>query len=211
MSSKWYQKTGWIIALLILFFPVGLYLMWRYATNWSKAIKWGITVFFAILTFISFLGDSKSTTGVEQSQSTSTNKATSTITSTQTTVNEKEEYSQEMLKIVAKLDSANQSITRVGKYGGELNFEMAQVYLDSAEKQYLEAKDMLNQVRVPKGAEKIDSLFNQALNKFLESVAIYQEGLKELDANKINEGVLVYKDAVSLLNQSAPLIEEFSK
>ena len=32
-DEKWYQKTGWIIALLILFFPAGLFLMWKYS-NW---------------------------------------------------------------------------------------------------------------------------------------------------------------------------------
>lgn len=50
-KKKWYQKTGWIIALLILFFPVGLFLMWKYA-NWNKKVKWGISIFF--LLFIIF-------------------------------------------------------------------------------------------------------------------------------------------------------------
>lgn len=43
-GKKWYQKTVWIIALLILFFPVGLFLMWKY-TDWKKPVKWGVTVF----------------------------------------------------------------------------------------------------------------------------------------------------------------------
>lgn len=46
-QKKWYQKTGWIIALLILFFPIGLFLMWKYA-NWNKIIKIIITVLFAL-------------------------------------------------------------------------------------------------------------------------------------------------------------------
>ena len=45
--KKWYQKTGWIIALLILFFPVGLFLMWKY-TNWKKSIKGIITAIILI-------------------------------------------------------------------------------------------------------------------------------------------------------------------
>lgn len=35
---KWYQKPIWIVVLLIVFFPVGLYLMWRY-TKWHKTVK----------------------------------------------------------------------------------------------------------------------------------------------------------------------------
>lgn len=46
-QKKWYQKTGWIIALLILFFPIGLFLMWKYA-NWNKIVKIIITVLFAL-------------------------------------------------------------------------------------------------------------------------------------------------------------------
>ena len=38
-KPKWYQTEGGIIALLILFFPVGLYLMWQYP-EWSKKTKW---------------------------------------------------------------------------------------------------------------------------------------------------------------------------
>lgn len=46
-GKKWYQKTPWIIALLFLFFPVGLFLMWKY-TNWNKYVKVGISAIFAI-------------------------------------------------------------------------------------------------------------------------------------------------------------------
>lgn len=45
VKKKWYQQTGWIIFLLIVFFPVGLFLMWKY-TNWNKWLKIGITLFF---------------------------------------------------------------------------------------------------------------------------------------------------------------------
>lgn len=44
-SEKWYQKTVWIILLLILCFPVGIFLMWKY-TNWKKAVKIVISALF---------------------------------------------------------------------------------------------------------------------------------------------------------------------
>lgn len=49
-AKKWYEKTVWIIILLILFFPVGLYLMWRY-TNWKKPAKVIISVFIAFVVY----------------------------------------------------------------------------------------------------------------------------------------------------------------
>lgn len=48
-DKKWYQKTGWIIAWLILFFPVGLFLMWKYS-DWKKAVKVIVTALFACFT-----------------------------------------------------------------------------------------------------------------------------------------------------------------
>ncbi|MEX0924422.1 MAG: hypothetical protein WDZ82_00560 [Candidatus Paceibacterota bacterium] len=41
-NKKWYQKPVGIIALLVLFFPVGLYLMWKYA-EWDRNVKWVVT------------------------------------------------------------------------------------------------------------------------------------------------------------------------
>lgn len=53
-SPKWYQKTGFIILFLILFFPVGLYLMWKY-TDWNKKLKSGITLVVAVIALLSLM------------------------------------------------------------------------------------------------------------------------------------------------------------
>jgi hypothetical protein len=47
-SKKWYRTDIGIVVLLVFFFPVGLYLMWRY-TSWHKKVKWGITGFYGLL------------------------------------------------------------------------------------------------------------------------------------------------------------------
>lgn len=46
-NNKWYEKTPAIVLLLIFFFPVGLYLMWKY-TNWAKGVKIGVSVLMGI-------------------------------------------------------------------------------------------------------------------------------------------------------------------
>lgn len=48
MERKWYQEPWAIIALLVFFFPVGLYLMWRHAA-WDGRIKWAVTGILAVL------------------------------------------------------------------------------------------------------------------------------------------------------------------
>jgi hypothetical protein len=49
MQKKWYQSSGGTVVFLLLFFPFGLYLMWKY-TNWAQGIKIGITVLLLLLT-----------------------------------------------------------------------------------------------------------------------------------------------------------------
>lgn len=68
-KKKWYQSTGWIIALLILFFPVGLFLMWKY-TNWNKAVKWVVTGVFAFAVLVNAVGGSNSTSTTSNTQNT---------------------------------------------------------------------------------------------------------------------------------------------
>lgn len=50
-SQRWYQAEAGIILLLALFFPVGVYLMWKYA-NWPLNTKWLITGFFIFIALI---------------------------------------------------------------------------------------------------------------------------------------------------------------
>lgn len=50
-NKKWYQKSWGIILMIILFFPVGIFLMWKYS-NWNKIIKIIITATFAMFFLI---------------------------------------------------------------------------------------------------------------------------------------------------------------
>lgn len=60
-KKKWYQSSVGVIALLILFFPAGLYLMWKH-TDWNKKVKWGITGFFTLMLIIGFNSPGSKTT-----------------------------------------------------------------------------------------------------------------------------------------------------
>jgi len=51
-KNMWYKRNTGIILMLILFFPVGLYLMWRYAT-WHMVAKILISVGFIVAIIIS--------------------------------------------------------------------------------------------------------------------------------------------------------------
>ena len=49
---KFYEKDWFVILMLILFFPVGLFLMWKYS-KWHKTEKIIISVFFAVMVIFS--------------------------------------------------------------------------------------------------------------------------------------------------------------
>lgn len=53
-KNLWYKQTGWIITLLILLWPLGLYLMWKY-TDWNRVIKWVVTGLLSIATLASLV------------------------------------------------------------------------------------------------------------------------------------------------------------
>lgn len=49
--KKWYHTNVGIVVVLFLFFPAGLYLMWRYAT-WKTGVKWKVTGIVTVLFLI---------------------------------------------------------------------------------------------------------------------------------------------------------------
>jgi hypothetical protein len=74
-KAKWYTKSVWIIVLLFLFFPVGLFLMWKYS-KWNKWVKWGITIFFGLVVLGSLTGSPSKTASITETKPTPT---TSTV------------------------------------------------------------------------------------------------------------------------------------
>jgi hypothetical protein len=70
-KAKWYTKTLWIAVLLFFFFPVGLFLMWKYS-NWNKWVKWGITIFFGLVVLGSLTGSPNKTASITETKPTPT-------------------------------------------------------------------------------------------------------------------------------------------
>lgn len=46
-DEKW--RTVFIFTMLICFWPIGVYSMWKMKEGWPAVIKWGITVIFIIV------------------------------------------------------------------------------------------------------------------------------------------------------------------
>ncbi len=68
-KSKWYQTSWAAILFLVFFFPVGLFLMWKY-TKWPKVAKWVITGFFGLIIIVRVVSDSPETASKTTTQPT---------------------------------------------------------------------------------------------------------------------------------------------
>ena len=84
VNKKWYQKTWGIVALLILFFPVGLYLMWKHA-SWNKTAKWIVTGVFAFFVLVSAFSPDSTKTSNTATQNTTPTASPVTEAESQTT------------------------------------------------------------------------------------------------------------------------------
>jgi hypothetical protein len=60
-GKKWYQRSWWIVISLLIFFPLGLFLMWKYA-NWCKLAKVLVTCPFALFVMIGAFSSKESST-----------------------------------------------------------------------------------------------------------------------------------------------------
>ncbi|RVU25566.1 hypothetical protein EOJ36_03880 [Sandaracinomonas limnophila] len=68
-EQKWYQKPNGTIILLVLFFPIGLYQMWKNEL-WTKQTRWIITAVLAVVVLAN-AGKNKPQTSYSGSSSTS--------------------------------------------------------------------------------------------------------------------------------------------
>ena len=92
--QSWYQKSWFIILTLLFIFPLGLFLMWRYAhwKNWLKLIVSSVYIISLVLTLlfqVSLLNENKT----NQIEHASTMKEKSNINNVKTTKNKNMEKS----------------------------------------------------------------------------------------------------------------------
>lgn len=108
-SNAWYEKTWLVILLCVIFFPVGLYALWKNSTI-GKGWKIGVTVIIALIV-IANLGDNDNKTS---SASSSDNKTTEETTTEKKPKNESNwRYSEDIdqmdntKRTVASIESDN--------------------------------------------------------------------------------------------------------
>lgn len=117
-ETKWYQKTWFTVLMLIIFWPVGLCLMWIYRKKWNVVVKIIIT---ALLVFISiglFTGDNEpanAPVGQPMTSSTDNDKKEPAVKKEKTVENISASYTGPT-KEGTVLDASNKDITVTATY-----------------------------------------------------------------------------------------------
>lgn len=86
-GKRIYEKTWFIILLIIFFFPVGLFLMWKY-TRWNKTIKIIVTILVVLMAIFALVSDNSENTDTGTSDTTASIRAEETSTQPVRTVSE---------------------------------------------------------------------------------------------------------------------------
>ncbi|MDI2128595.1 hypothetical protein [Yinghuangia seranimata] len=61
-ALPWYQRTGWIVALLIFVAPIGIFLMWRF-TNWARPVRIAVSAVCGLLFLAAAVGSANGSDG----------------------------------------------------------------------------------------------------------------------------------------------------
>lgn len=116
-SNAWYEKTWLVVILCIIFFPVGLYALWKNSSI-SKGWKIGVTAVISLIVLINLGGSDKTSTASTDSQNLVETENTNT-TETETVANAEQDKADaekeaitEKLKGKAKRDWPNDFTTQ---------------------------------------------------------------------------------------------------
>lgn len=149
---KWYQKPLWIVVFLVFFFPVGIFLLWKY-TNLNKTIKIIISVVSVLITIVALSSSDKKT----EAETTTTTIVTTTEASAtydSITFSEEKYY----VNVGEELDC------HIEVVGDKADKELITIYSsneDVATVEYIERKSYFNDLYfVVKGVSEGDTIIH---------------------------------------------------
>lgn len=158
MSSgkcPWYTKNVWIILLLVFFFPIGLFLMWKYS-KWGKKTKGIITAVILILAIVSSVDNKETEPSNDSIVSIDEQRGVEENSSAQeTTIST--EYTEE--EPAAQTGTITEDATDTGETRTEVTDTIAQVEIsaESAEPENITSVE-LQEVQVPEAEEQAVAL-----------------------------------------------------
>lgn len=205
MKTKLTENNNFIIAMLVLFFPIGLYFMWKNA-QWSKGSKIIVTAIFGVLTIGILTNDPDSKENVSEPKQEQT-QATEKEESEETISEESESLGNEVVETETVVDEESEEISddfrdNAGKYLlqlsdsymvlGDLETAETETEMKAIIKQAQRAYDLTNEyyTQLDPQNDKEQKLFDQITDiDTLASSALInaEDGMETLDVDLINQ------------------------
>lgn len=210
MKTKLTENNNFIIAMLVLFFPIGLYLMWKNA-QWSKGSKIIVTAIFGVLTIGILTNDPDSEENVtepKQEQTQATEKEETQQEESEENISEESEsLGNEVVETETIVDEESEEISddfrdNAGKYLlqlsdsymvlGDLETAETETEMKAIIKQAQRAYDLTNEyyTALDPQNDKEQKLFDQITDiDTLASSALInaEDGMETLDVDLINQ------------------------
>lgn len=133
---KWYLSIWFVVVMLFLFFPVGLFFMWK-SPKFNKFVKIAVSVFFVLVVLGSALGDHTSTTSSPQkSISNSSNSSNNNSNHPSNSVNQSpqppapEKPDLELMDVKSENDDYSRYVVGIVKNNTDRNYGYVQVEIN---------------------------------------------------------------------------------
>lgn len=121
---KWYNKTWFTIIMLIVFFPVGLFLMWK-NEHFKKSVRIAITVFFALVIVVGmFSGDDENSVEEDAIEEDIEEKELEAV-DTEVTTSLDYEVKEDSIELVVNTNAVDGSIFEMMIIDSDINLESA--------------------------------------------------------------------------------------
>lgn len=229
-AQPWYTQTWVIVLALLFFFPLGLFLMWRFQ-RWDVWIKTVITVAGSLLTILFIVGaavggEDDGGEGVRQEASPSPTVKAPTPTpeptpSPQATPTPTPEPSmpevtaaecQYLSEVGDQATDIGNAFSNIGEIAGRDDILSDEWILDMAV-QFIViqvTQDAALALDSPASLDDIQTEWLSILDKAVQATELMTEGIDELDASKIDAANGLIEDATVQTQELTSLIEDFA-
>ena len=218
-AQSWYTQTWAAVVALFLFFPLGLFLMWRYQ-RWGLWVKNVITVAGLLLTTLIIIGaaaggDDNGGDGQPVATETADGAAedvpaTPTVAESSDFTAEEAAYAAEVLAInadlVSVLDNVTALILEAAENPSVLFSDAWYRDLDREQARLNEAQSTLLSLEPPGSLTETHGLLVQALSEMVVALDLLESGGRDFDPNQIDEAVEHMTESTRLIQLATAAI-----
>lgn len=200
-------KGIWVVLWLVLFFPVGLYLLWARA-DWDKNVKWIITAALAVLVLLTAFGNKPSSSNSMPAKTVSSQSSNTPIPTVTPTVDPEKQAISQYASQIGTLDQqvlnqnnvVEQDATAI--QGNSITLDKFRTDAVTAETTFKGVQQELNVMHVPAEMTDTHSHFTTAVTLYIQGLDEVIKGIDDNDTSEITAGAGTYAQGTQELTKA---------